>query len=332
MSPKTFLAAGAAGLERATRREGGGWAVEKLLTGQEICCLAVDPRRGEVTYAGTQHNGLFRSRDGGATWQPSGLAGMTVKSVAASPAQDGLVVAGTKPALLFLSTDYGETWQELEGFRRVPGRWWWFSPAEAPGTAYVQAIALSPVEPALMLAGIELGAVLLSEDGGRSWSGHRKGALRDCHSLQFHVSDGDWVYEAGGTGGGVSVSRDGGRTWRKRQEGLDRHYGWTCAADPATPEVWYASLAPSASRAHSNGRSEAMIYRAEGGANWVPLTGGLPQPLQEMPYALLTDPAQAGHLYAGLAGGQLWHSSSYGDEWRPLSLRFSRIDRSLVML
>lgn len=57
----------------------------------------------------------------------------------------------------------------------------------------------------LSSAGIELGAVVRSEDGGRTWSGHRHGALRDCHSLTFHHSHAQWVYEAGGTGGGAAV-------------------------------------------------------------------------------------------------------------------------------
>jgi hypothetical protein len=35
----------------------------------------------------------------------------------------------------------------------------------------------------------------------KSASLHRKGALRDCHSLKFHTTNGNWAYEAGGNGG-----------------------------------------------------------------------------------------------------------------------------------
>lgn len=36
---------------------------------------------------------------------------------------------------------------------------------------------------------------------GKSASRHRKGALRDYHSLKFHTANGNWAYEAGGNGG-----------------------------------------------------------------------------------------------------------------------------------
>src|SRR5262249_22940555 len=162
-----------------------------------------------------------------------------------------------------------------------------FSPAETPFTAYVQAIALSPTDPWTMVVGVEAGAVVQSRDGGQSWSDHRRGALRDCHSLTFHVASGEWVYEGGGTGAGVSVSRDAGTSWMQPGEGLDRHYGWAVAADPAHPEVWYASVAYSALSAHRENHAGAVIARSVGGASWEPLSGGLPQPLNHMPYALV---------------------------------------------
>lgn len=62
-----------------------------------------------------------------------------------------------------------------------------------------------------------------SEDAGRTWSNHRKGALRDCRSLKFHDSDGRWGYEAGGTRGGASLSRNSGRTFRKAKSGLTKN-------------------------------------------------------------------------------------------------------------
>ncbi len=138
--------------------------------------------------------------------------GRMVKALAVSPTQPGTLYAGTKPACLFISHTGGRHWDELVAFRRIRARWLWFSPAENPFTAYVQAIALSPTDPQTVLVGIEFGAVVQSRDGGHSWSSHRRGALRDCHALAFHSSQGNWVYEAGGTGAGVAVSRDAGRT------------------------------------------------------------------------------------------------------------------------
>jgi hypothetical protein len=255
-----------------------------------------------------------------------------VTALALSRIQPGTIYAGTNPARLFVSRNGGAKWMELLAFRRIPWRWLWFSPAEKPFSAYVQAIALSPTDPGHLIVGIEAGAVVQSRDGGHTWTGHRPGALRDCHSLAFHAADGNRVYEAGGSGAGVSCSRDAGATWIQPKTGLDHHYGWAVAADPARPDVWYASVSPSPWKAHSAHNAQATIVRSSAGKAWQPLTGGLPQPFAHMPYALLTDPDAPGHLYAGLSNGQVWHGAEYGDTWRQLPLQLGSISRALVAL
>ena len=60
--------------------------------------------------------------------------------------------------------------------------------------------------------------------------------------------------------------------------------------------------------------------------------GGLPQPLNHMPYALLTDPAAPGHLYAGLSHGEVWHTADHGDTWQMLPLNLGHINRALILL
>jgi photosystem II stability/assembly factor-like uncharacterized protein len=332
MSVNTFLATTGHGLARATAGQGDEWQVELMLTEQDVRCLAADPWHPEIIYAGTQGHGVLRSNDRGKTWRSAGLAGQIVKALAISRTQPGTLYAGTKPALLFVSRDGGASWTELPSFRRTPGRRFWFSPAEKPFSAYVQAIALSPTDPHTIVVGIEAGAVVRSCDGGQSWTGHRRGALRDCHSLTFHVMHGDWVYEAGGTGAGVSISRDAGATWMQPKDGLDRHYGWAVAADPAHPEVWYASVAPSPLKAHSEHNAQASIVRSMGSARWQPLTGGLPQPLNHMPYALLTDPSAPGQVYAGLSNGEVWLATDHGDTWHQLPFRLGGIHRTLLLL
>jgi hypothetical protein len=196
----------------------------------------------------------------------------------------------------------------------------------------VQSIALAPDDPNWLLAGIELGAVLRSLDGGESWEGHRRGSLRDCHSLAVNAAQPHWVYEAGGSGVGVAFSHNGGYSWQQHRHGLDRHYGWAVAADCALPEVVYASLSRSAFRAHSTGGAQAGLYRWAGTADWVRLSGGLPEPLNDMPYALLTDPSATGHLYAGLSSGQVWFTADFGEAWQLMPFNLGGIHRSLVRL
>jgi len=336
MNSKVFVATTGRGIARAALGDDGDWSVTTLLSDQDVRCLAVDGHNLGVLFAGTQGQGVLRSDDGGQTWRNIGLAGQVVKSLAVSPTEPGTIYAGTRPAYLYVSRDGGEHWSEIESFRHIRGRRLWFSPAEPPFKAYVQGIGLSPVDPQNIVAGIEFGAVVQSTDGGQSWSGHRKGSVRDCHSLMFHSNNGEWVYEAGG--GGVAVSRDGGATWKHPKEGLDRNYGWACAADPARPEVWYASISPMGSfpkmipAAHIDGKANAYIFRSTGGAPWEKLRGGLPDPLDYMAYALLTDPAAPGQLYAGLSNGDVWFSADYGDNWQQLPFSLPAIVRSMIMM
>ena len=332
MNARVFLATTGRGVARAVKSETGNWSVEHLLVDQDVRCLAADPSRPNLVYAGTQGSGVLRSDDGGKSWTTYGLAGTIVKALAVSPREPNTIYAGTNPAMIFRSRDGVASWNECAGFRQIRYRWLWFSPAEPPFQAYIQSIVVSPTDPRRIVAGVEFGAVVLSEDGGETWSGHRPGALRDCHSLAWHASDGDWVYEGGGTGAGVAISQNGGKTWTQPRDGLDRHYGWACAADPENPRVAYVSLSPSAFKAHGGKDAQAGIFRTVDGSRWQKLGGGLPQPLAHMPYALLTDAKAAGHLYAGLDNGDVWFSSDQGDSWETLPFNLGGIQRSLVML
>jgi len=120
--------------------------------------------------------------------------------------------------------------------------------------------------------------------------------------------------------------------WTQPKNGLAWHYGWAVAADPERPDIWYASVAPNAWKAHREQNAQATIIRSLEGRAWQSLTGGLPQPLTHMPYALLTDPQAPGHIYAGLSNGDIWHGAEYGEIWQRLPLNMGRIERTLLVL
>ena len=329
MNSKVFISTTGRGIARAALGDDGEWSLAELLPDRDVRCLAVDRHNPGVIFAGTQGQGVLRSDDAGQTWRLSGMDGCIIKSLAVSPHNPNIVYAGTKPALMFKSVDGGSSWSELEGFRRIPNRWWWFSPAEPPDRRpYVFAIAPSPTEPDVLLAGVEFGAVVRSEDGGQTWSRHRRGALRDCHSLKFHAVNGDWVYEAGG--GGASCSRNGGITWQKARRDLAKHYGIVCAADPGKPEIWYVCVGSSPFNAF--GKNPAVyLYRSTGGAGWQPI-GWEAHPLTATPTALVTLPDAPGHLYAGLNNGDVWHTADYGDNWEKMPFNLKSIWFSMIIL
>ena len=298
-----------------------GWVVRLFLSGSGAQCLAVD---GETVYAGLRAGGVRRSVDAGRSWVDCGLPEAAVFALAVS-AVDGAVYAGTEPSRLFRSEDGGRNWRESEALLRLPSRPSWRFPPR-PWTSHVRWIAPSPHDADLLLVGIELGGLMRSVDCGQSWEDHRPGAQRDVHSLAWHPLVAGRAYEAGG--GGAAFSEDGGETWQAADKGRDRHYTWSVAVDPNDPDCWYLSASTGPYAAHGGGDPQARLYRRQNGGDWRQLSGGLPEPLQAMPYALL---AAEDRLFAGLADGQLWESRDRGDTWTRCRLRGDRIGTLLAL-
>jgi photosystem II stability/assembly factor-like uncharacterized protein len=292
---------------------GDGWSATTLLEDGGAQCVAVDPREPSRVYAGSRGRGVWRSSDGGDQWEDAGLPADDVFSIAVSPA-DGAVYAGCEPSMLFRSADGGTSWEELSALREIPSAPNWSFPPR-PWTSHVRWIAPSPHDAARLLVGIELGGVMLSEDGGSTWKDHRPGAQPDCHALAWHPEAEGRAYEA--AGGGAAWSSDAGETWRGADEGRDRHYTWALAVDPDEPERWFVSASPGPMQAHGSRSAEAHLYRWESEGPWKRLTEGLPDPLDSMPYAL----AFAGDaLVAGLADGRVFLSDDRGASWAPVAL------------
>ena len=290
--PRALLAATPAGVVRLEER--GGWRAELVHPRERTSGVALD---GETAYASSRAGGVARSRDGVRAWEATGLEGLEVTAVAA---RDGLVVAGTAPTGVYRSEDGGRTWEELEAFRRIPSRRFWFFPGGPPFQAYVASIALAP---GALVVGVEAGAVVRSADGGRRWEDHRPGALRDCHQLV--VSPGrETIYEAGGNGGGTALSEDGGATWQRAPLEQGRRYAVAVAAGG---ETWYAASAPGPFAAHRPGHAGAAVYRRDG-ARWTNLTPAL---LAETPFGLAAP--EPGRLFVGLRNGDLLASDDGGD-------------------
>jgi photosystem II stability/assembly factor-like uncharacterized protein len=272
-------------------------------------CVTVDARNPERVLAGCRSGGVFESEDGGTSWQDVALPATDVFSVAYSAA-DGAAYAGCEPSALWVRRN-GE-WDELSALTELPSAPTWSFPPR-PWTSHVRWIAPSPHDANLILAGIELGGLMRSADGGATWEDHRPGAQRDVHSLAWHPTEAGRAYESGG--GGSAWSRDNGETWEPADDGRDRHYTWALAVDPADPDCWFVSAAPGPFDAHGSRPARAALYRWRGGGPWEELDLGLPRPLEAMPYALA--PTGDG-LVTALRDGRLFASDDQGDSWRPL--------------
>jgi photosystem II stability/assembly factor-like uncharacterized protein len=154
-----------------------------------------------------RETGLWRSRDGGATWhaaQPPPVAGRpaTTTAIAFSPhfADDRTLFAGAFGAIL-RSRDAGESW------RAIP------LPAPPP---LVTCLAVLPAaaQDGVVLAGTIEDGVLRSADGGESWRRWNFGLL-DRSVLALAISPGaagdDLIFA--GTETSLAVSENGGRSW-----------------------------------------------------------------------------------------------------------------------
>jgi photosystem II stability/assembly factor-like uncharacterized protein len=287
-------------------------SVETGLDGRGARCLALDPEDPDTLYVGTTDEGIFKSEDGGRSWEDlSGIEHNRVTAVAVSPA-DGALYAGTEPSALFVSRDGGDSWRELEGMRNLPSAPTWSFPPR-PWTSHVRAIALSYADPNLVVVGIELGGILRSTDGGETWQDQRPGAQADCHSLFAHQRAPDLLYEAGG--GGFAQSTDFGDSWEGADGGMALHYVWGLAADAEDPSLVYASAASGPGRAHGRGQSDATIYRRSGNGRWQPVL----ESLAAFPYALSQDPQTPGTLYAGLGDGTILRGTDAGAKWEQVT-------------
>jgi len=305
----------ATGRRVARLEEGdGGWEARFALEDSGAQCLAVDPAAPATVYAGCRGTGVQRSDDAGETWSDCALPEPYVYSLAVSPA-DGAVYAGTEPSRLFRSRDGAGTWEELEALQAIPSRPSWSFPPR-PWTSHVRWIAPDPHRAERLLVGIELGGLMLSEDGGATFSDHRPGAQRDVHGLAWHPHATGRAYEA--AGGGAAFSVDGGHSWRAADEGRAERYVWAVAPDPDDPDRWYVSAAPGPRQAHGSGPSAAGLFRRDGDGPWQRLG----EPLDAMPYALGT---AGGILFAGLGDGRVLRSVDAGEHWEALPERVEAV-------
>jgi photosystem II stability/assembly factor-like uncharacterized protein len=296
---------------------------DTVLDGVAARAVAVDPHDPGRVYVGTFDDGLLWSEDRGETWHPAerGLEDPRVLSVAVSPShrEGGISVAyaGTEPSNLYRSEDGGRSWQRLPALRRLPSEPRWSFPPR-PWTHHVRTIALHPSDPDALVVGIELGGVMRSRDGGASWIDHNPQAHSDAHQLLTHRFRPDRIYEVAGQG--IALSEDRGESWRRREHGLDRHYAWATAVDPADPDLWYASVSRSPFAAHGDGDGQARLLRSTGNG-WTPIDdwGGDPE-LRRMPYALATFPDRPGRLLTALRGGTLLLTDDAGESWSRLRL------------
>lgn len=224
-----------------------------------IAAVESDP---DVVYVGAATGGLWRSRNGGLTWEPlfDDQPVHAIGAVAVFQANPNILWVGTGEANtrnsvsvgngVYKSMDGGKTWKHV-GLAK---------------SERIYRIHLHPTDPDVAWAcatGPEWGegserGVFRTDDGGASWK--RQLFVNEktgCGDLAMEPGNPEkliaamwefrrwpWFFKSGGPGSGLFVSHDGGASWRKLQEedGLPKgelgRIGVAIA--PSSPNVVYA--------------------------------------------------------------------------------------------
>ena len=231
-------------------RDGGDTWEQVLHRGPDAGCvdISMDPGNPRILFAGFWQtrrsfwnltsggpgSGLFRSMDGGDTWEdisarPGMAAGPLGKiGVAASPARPGrvwaLVEAMTDQTGLYRSEDYGDTWRQVSASRDLMHRPWYYThvfadPAHAD-TVYVNNFQM-----------------WRSTDGGAGFT-EVLTPHGDNHALWIDPADPQRMIQ--GNDGGACVSFNGGATWSTVYNQLTAQF-YRIAIDDQFPYVVYGT-------------------------------------------------------------------------------------------
>src|SRR6516164_8918578 len=202
--------------------------------GDRPTCLAADPLVHRRAWCGTHRGGVFRSDDGGGSWQSVGLAGRLIMAVTASAVERDVVWVGTEPSEVWRSADAGTTWEQTRPLETLSSSPEWSFPPR-PETHHVRWIAAHPIDPKRLWVAIEAGALVSTIDGGRTWRDRVPGGPWDTHELAIHRNAPETLRVSAGDG--YFESDDAGATWRSPTGGLEVHYLRSVAIVPERPDV-----------------------------------------------------------------------------------------------
>jgi photosystem II stability/assembly factor-like uncharacterized protein len=154
--------------------------------------------------SGGEGSGLYRSTDGGDTWQhleghglPEGILGRIGVTISGADSNRVYAIIEAKEGGIFRSEDGGENWEKINDDLRFRQRAWYFSKIYADPRSTDTVYVLNT-------------GLFRSVDGGKTFNllPARHG---DHHGLWIDPKDPDRLANA--NDGGASISIDGGQTW-----------------------------------------------------------------------------------------------------------------------
>jgi photosystem II stability/assembly factor-like uncharacterized protein len=147
----------------------------------DVRCLVIDPNNPQILYASTYGYGVWKSRDGGASWFDSsnGMTSSFVGLIIIDPSNSRTLYAGFDDGEVCKSTNGGESWIASSGSMKSP----------------VCCLAIDPGNSQVVYAGTYEGGVWKSSDGGASWTTSSTGLIySDVYSLAIDPGNSQVVY------------------------------------------------------------------------------------------------------------------------------------------
>jgi photosystem II stability/assembly factor-like uncharacterized protein len=240
----------------------------------------------DTVYAGVEDAALFRSTDGGQTWEElpglrghesaprwqPGAGGMCLHTILLDPKHPQRMFIAISAAGVFRSDDAGKTWRPVNRGLKSEG----LPDPNAEVGHCVHRIAMHPSRP-------------------------------DVLFMQKH-----WD---------VNRSDDAGETWQEVSGTLPSDFGFPIDVHPHEPNTIYVVPIKSDSE-HVPPDGKLRVYRSRTGGNeWEALTKGLPQRdcyVNVLRDAMAVDALDSAGVYFGTTGGQVYASADAGDSWAPI--------------
>lgn len=307
------------------------YKIHECLKGTNPQKIAFDPRNQDRAYCATFGDGLWKTDDGGQTWNNIGkeiISSPYITSVSVSPLDHGngffhQVFVGTEPSAVYISNDEGNTWEKMESLNYLPSSTSWSFPPR-PWTHHVRWIEPDANNVDYVFVAIEAGALVQSHDGGKTWIDRIEEGPYDTHTLATHPKAPKRLYSSAGDG--YFESFDYGESWSRLTEGLGHHhYLYGLAVDSGDPQIVIVSASVGPGRAYSVKDAESFVYRRdENGKKWKKaISNDLPEPKGTTITVLASNPKAAGEFYAVNNRG-IFISTDSGNSWRGLDIQWPK--------
>ena len=254
--------------------------------------LEPSPHDADTVFAGVEDAALFKSSDGGQSWQElpglrdvkghlwqPGAGGMCLHTIILDPNNANRIVVAISAAGAFRSDDGGATWCAIN-------------------------------------KGLESGEIPDPDaDVGHC-----------VHNLAMHPSQPDVLFMQ--KHWDVMRSDNAGDQWHEVSGNLPSDFGFPIAVHAHEPETIYVVPIKSDSE-HYPPEGKLRVYRSRTGGNkWEALTHGLPQEncyVDILRDAMAVDTLDSCGLYFGTTDGIVYSSADSGDTWRPIVQNLPRV-------